>query len=139
MIQTETQIRVRYAEADRMGYAYHGHYAEYFEIARCDWCRQLGMPYKEIEERGIIMPVVELNMKYLRPAFYDDVLTVKIILKEKPDRRIVMEGEFYNQQQKLTTLASASIAFVEKETMKPVRVPEFISEAIEKNWERQKT
>jgi len=90
MFITETQIRVRYAETDQMNVVYYGNYAQYFEVARAESIRKLGFTYKEMEALGVIMPVVEMQTKYLRPAHYDDLLNIKTILRELPaDHRIL--------------------------------------------------
>lgn len=135
MITSETPIRIRYAETDRMGYAYHGHYVEYFEIARTDWCRKIGLTYREIEEKGVLMPVMELNVKYRLPAFYDDILTFRVSLKEMPGWRMKMEGESVNAAGKTTARFWVELGFMDKATMKPVRVPEFITNRIEQHWQ----
>ena len=137
MITSESFIRVRYAETDRMGYAYHGHYAEYFEIARTDWCREIGLSYKEIEDKGILMPVMELNIQYRLPAFYDDMLHFRVYLKNMPGWRMTMEAESFNEAQKLTARYRAELGFVNKANMKPIRVPDFIYQSIEENWPPQ--
>lgn len=84
MFTTETQLRVRYAETDQMGVVYHSNYFPYFETARAESIRQLGFTYADMEKMGIIMPVIEVQCRYLRPALYDDLLTIKVILKELP-------------------------------------------------------
>jgi acyl-CoA thioester hydrolase len=84
MYESITKIRVRYAETDQMNVVYHGNYAQYFEVGRAESIRQLGFTYKELETMGIIMPIVDLHTKFLRPAHYDDLLTIKTILKELP-------------------------------------------------------
>src|SRR6185295_14976976 len=104
MYTTETQHRVRYAETDQMNVVYHGNYAQYFEVARAEAIRQLGFTYKDMEAMGIIMPIVEWHAKFIRPAHYDQLLTIKTILKELPaDHRIEFHQEVYNEKQKLLT------------------------------------
>src|ERR1700753_3360249 len=104
MFISETKVRVRYGETDQMNVVYHGNYAEYFEVSRNECIRQLGFTYKEMEAAGIAMPVVELHTKFLRPAHYDDLLTVKTILKELPsNHRIEFHHEVYNEEEKLLT------------------------------------
>ena len=85
MYSTENKIRVRYAETDRMGYVYYGNYAQYFEVARVEMLRNLGISYKSLEDSGVILPVIDFTIKYIKPAFYDDFLTVKITLKQMPN------------------------------------------------------
>src|SRR5579871_6749120 len=99
MFTATTQIRVRYGETDQMGYLYYGFYALYYEVGRAEAIRGLGFTYRELEEMGIMMPVVELKAQYFRPALYDDLITVKTILKEMPvDSKISFYSELYNQQ-----------------------------------------
>ena len=135
MISSITTLRVRYAETDRMGFAYYGHYAEYFEIARTDWCRNIGLTYKEIEDQGILMPVLELNIQYKAPAYYDDLLSIKVDLKEKPGWKMRMEAESRNESDQLNAKMWVELAFVNKTTKRPVRVPDFITQRIDEYWQ----
>src|SRR6185503_5026559 len=98
MFISEVKIRVRYGETDRMGYAYYGNYAEYFEVARVESLRELGMNYKDLEDSGIILPVYTFNVKYMKPAFYDDLLTIKCFIKELPKTRLLFHYETYNEK-----------------------------------------
>jgi acyl-CoA thioester hydrolase len=109
MVSYETKIRVRYGETDQMGYLYYGHYALYYEVGRADWLRSLGFAYKALEESGIIMPVVKLVSNYLRPAKYDDLLTVRTILKEKPGQKIILHCEISNEKGKLLNTGSVTL------------------------------
>lgn len=119
MIAHDIQLRVRYAETDQMGYVYYGNYATYFEVARVETFRHIGFSYKEMEDEGIMMPVLEYKTKYLKPAKYDDLLTIKVSIKDKPGVRIRFEYEVYNEQQVLLTIAETTLVFVNKETGKP--------------------
>lgn len=113
MFITETLIRVRYAETDQMNVVYYGNYAQYFEVARAESIRNLGLTYKEMEAAGVMMPVVEMQTKFLRPAHYDDLLTIKTIMRELPiDHRILFEHEVFNQEKKLLTLGKVILYFV---------------------------
>lgn len=124
MYTSETQIRVRYAETDQMNVVYYGNYAQYFEVGRVEAIRQLGLSYKDIEASGVIMPVVEFTAKYLRPARYDDLLTVRTILKEWPvDHKVVFHQEVYNQEGKLLTTGKVSLYFLKRETMERTPMP----------------
>jgi acyl-CoA thioester hydrolase len=125
MFITETHIRVRYAETDQMNVVYYGNYAQYFEVARAESIRNLGFTYKEMETAGIIMPVVEMQTKFLRPAHYDDLLTIKTILRDLPtDHRILFEHEVYNQEKKLLTLGKVILYFVKIGSFEKTRMPE---------------
>ena len=80
MIKNQTKIRVRYAETDQMGYVYYGNYAQYFEVGRVEWLRSLGVSYKSLEESGIMLPVIKLEVDFIKPGKYDDLLTINTIL-----------------------------------------------------------
>ena len=126
MYKFETNIRVRYAETDQMGYVYYGHYAMYYEVARVESLRYLGFSYKSLEDQGIIMPVAENKSRYLRPAKYDDLLTIRLEIRELPDRRITFHYEIYNEPGKLLNVGETVLAFVEKETGRSRHAPEAI-------------
>jgi acyl-CoA thioester hydrolase len=122
---TETLIRVRYAETDQMNVVYYGNYAQYFEVARAESIRNLGLTYKEMEAAGVMMPVVEMQTKFLRPAHYDDLLTIKTIMRELPvDHRILFEHEVYNQEKKLLTLGKVTLYFVKIGSFERTAMPE---------------
>ena len=95
MLNADINIRVRYAETDKMGYVYYGNYATYYEVGRVEALRKLGMSYKEMEDEGIMLPVLSFNIKYFKPAFYDDLLTIKTSITEMPNTRIKFEYECY--------------------------------------------
>ena|ERR1051326_6735836 len=125
MFSTETQVRVRYAETDQMGVVYHGHYFQYFEVARAESIRQLGYTYADMEKMGVIMPVIEVQCRYLRPARYDDLLTVKVILKELPvHHKIEFHQEVYNERKELLATGKVILYFMESGTMKRTGMPE---------------
>ena len=125
MFITETLIRVRYAETDQMNVVYYGNYAQYFEVARAESIRNLGFTYKEMEIAGVMMPVVEMQTKYLRPAHYDDLLTIKTTLRELPtDHRIVFEHEVFNQEKKLLTMGKVILYFVKIGSFEKTHIPE---------------
>jgi len=127
MFISEVKIRVRYGETDRMGYAYYGNYAEYFEVARVEALRSMGMNYKDIEDNGIILPVYTFSVKYFKPAFYDDMLTIKTTVKEMPKARITFFYETYNEKHDLLNTGEVTLAFIDKKANKPTAAPaEFI-------------
>ena len=131
MYTTETQVRVRYAETDQMDVVYHGNYAQYFEVGRAESIRQLGYTYKDIEELGIIMPIVEFHLKFIRPAHYDDLLTIKTTLKELPtDHRIEFQQEVYNEAGKLLTVGKVLLFFLSAATREKVSMPEALTEKL---------
>jgi acyl-CoA thioester hydrolase len=126
----ETQIRVRYAETDQMSYVYNGAYAEYLEVGRVEALRALGIIYKQLELEGVMMPVLEMNIKYFRPARYDDVLTVKTIITEVPEKRVQFEYEISNEKNVLISKAKTTLVFVDMESGKPIVAPLFILEKL---------
>lgn len=131
MYTYETKIRVRYAETDQMGVVYHGNYFQYFEVARAECIRELGFTYADMEKAGIIMPVVEVNCRYLRPARYDDLLTVKVILNKLPeDHKILFNQEVYNEKNELLATGSILLFFMEAGTMKRSKLPELLYQKI---------
>lgn len=127
MFETETKIRVRYGETDQMGYVYYGNYAELYEVARVEMLRTLGLTYKWMEETGIMMPVLELKCKYIKPAYYDDEITIKVIVKELPSTRIVFNYELYNEKNELINLGETTLVFVNIASKRPsLGPPEFM-------------
>lgn len=124
MFQSSTHIRVRYAETDQMNVVYHGNYAQYFEVARAEAIREMGLTYKEMEETGIVMPIVELHTKFLRPAHYDDLLTIRTELRELPaDHRIEFHHEVYNDSGKLLTIGRVVLYFLDAVTKARAQMP----------------
>jgi acyl-CoA thioester hydrolase len=125
MYVTETQVRVRYAETDQMDIVYHGNYAQYLEVGRAESIRQLGYTYKDMEALGIIMPIVEIHLKFVRPAHYDDLLTIKTTLKELPtDHRIEFHQEVFNEAGKLLTVGRVLLYFLNAKTREKTTMPE---------------
>lgn len=124
MYRNETQIRVRYAETDQMGYVYYGHYAAYFEVARVEMLRSLGFSYKVLEEEGVILPVLNYSIKYIKPAFYDELLKIKIVIKELPATRIRFDYETFNEKDELINIAETTLVFVNKKTGRPSVPPD---------------
>ncbi len=130
MYQFETNIRVRYAETDQMGFVYYGNYATYYEVTRVEALRSLGISYKILEENGVLMPVLENWSKYIRPAKYDDLLTIKLFLKEIPSMRITFEYEVFNEDKKLINLGSTTLVFLDKSSGKPIQVPGVVQDVL---------
>lgn len=127
----DLNVRVRYAETDQMGVVYHGNYAQYFEMGRVEWLRNLGVSYKWMEENGVMLPVVTLNMNYKRPAKYDDLLTVRTIFKNQSSVKIEFDYEIYNEANELLTTGYSMLVFVDVNTGKPVLAPKYVSEKLE--------
>jgi acyl-CoA thioester hydrolase len=132
MYISETQIRVRYGDTDQMGVVYYGNYSLYYETGRTEAIRQLGYTYKDMERMGIMMPVVELHSRFLRPALYDDLLTVKTILKELPSSsRIEFHNEIYNEKGELLNTGWVALFFIDIATKKRTVMPGELKEKLE--------
>ena len=134
MIHTTHTLRVRYGETDPMKYVYYGNYAEYLEVARVELFRTLGISYDEIEKRGIWLPVSEYKIKYLKPAFYDEILEIHTYVRKVPGVKIEFEYEIFNDSEQKITEASTTLFFLDATTNKVSRCPNFLMELIQKNW-----
>ncbi|RUA28884.1 MAG: acyl-CoA thioesterase [Bacteroidetes bacterium] len=130
MMVSETQVRVRYAETDQMGFVYYGNYASYYEVGRTEALRSLGSSYHKLEETGVIMPVVEMSVKYLKSAKYDDLLTIRTRVPEVPDRDMVFEYEIYNNAGELLNKGKTTLVFISKQNGKRMRCPEWMQKLI---------
>ena len=126
----EFKVRVRYAETDQMGVVYHGNYAQYFEMGRVEWLRNLGLSYSVMEKQGVMLPVVSLTMNYKKPARYDDLLTVRTIFKKQESVKIEFDYEIYNEAGQLLTIGNSVLVFVDMKTGRPVLPPEYVKEKI---------
>lgn len=124
-------VKVRYAETDQMGVAYHGNYAQYLEIARIEWLASLGISYKTMEEEGIILPVYDLNLRFKQSAKFDDVLRIETTLSKKPDVRIEFDYKIFNQNNLLLTEASTVLIFMDVERKKPIKCPKYILDLLD--------
>ena len=131
MYTSETHVRVRYGETDQMGYVYYGNYAMYYEVGRVESLRQLGLTYKELEEMGVMMPVLENKSKYISPALYDDLLRIVTTIRVKPSVRITFEYEIFNGQDKLIHQGETVLAFVQKNNGRPCRPPAVFQKVLE--------
>lgn len=136
MIHTIHSLRVRYGETDPMKYVYYGNYAEYFEVARVELFRELGMPYDEIENQDIWLPVSKFSIKYLRPALYDQVLEIHTFIKELPGVRIEFEYEIYNSSKEKITEAKTTLFFLDASTNKVIKCPDFLMKLLVENWKK---
>ena len=139
MFSYSIQIRVRYADTDQMGYVYYGNYARYYEIARVESLRHLGLTYNEIEKSGVMMPVLENKSKYLRPALYDELLTIRLFIRDLPAKRVTFEYEIYNEQEKLINLGETTLAFIHADSRKPCQAPDVIVNAYKPFFENAKS
>ncbi|MUU78448.1 acyl-CoA thioesterase [Winogradskyella endarachnes] len=135
MITDEFQLRPRYGEVDQMRYVYHGNYLSYCHQARNELLRKLGLDEIRLEHNHIILPVISFNIKYKKPAHFDELITIKTIIKEMPKTRFNFEFEIKNEQNTLLSKAKSTVLFVDSESRVPKRIPEFIKEILNLNFE----
>lgn len=131
MLTYETKIRVRYGETDQMGYAYYGVYAQYYEVARVEALKSLGISYRKMEEDGIMLPVINFSINYKKAALYDDEIRIVTKVKTIPSVRITFDYECYNEQNELLNTGEVTLVFVDKEKKRPTIPPDFFIEAFE--------
>ena len=131
MYEHTTTVRVRYAETDQMDIVYYGNYAQYFEVGRAESIRELGFTYKKMEELGVRMPVVEMEARFLRPAHYDDLITIKTVLKELPSKhQIEFHHEVFNERKKLLTTGRVALFFIDIKTGKRIGMPDELKQTL---------
>lgn len=123
-------FRVRYGETDQMGVVYHGNYAQYLEMARVEWLRMLGISYKDMETNGVMLPVINLSIQYIKPALYDDLISVKAILKKKPAVRIEFDYEISNEAGELLATANTVLVFMDMQRKRPMKCPDVLLEKL---------
>ncbi|WP_088341356.1 acyl-CoA thioesterase [Robiginitalea sediminis] len=130
MFEHQISVRVRYGETDQMGVVYHGNYPQYMEMGRVEWLRALGISYKEMEESGCILPVINLTIQYKKPAVYDQEITVVTRLKKIPTVRISFDYEIRSENGDILALAETDLAFLDRDTRRPMRCPASILERL---------
>lgn len=126
----EIPIRVRYGETDQMGVVHHGNYALYLEMGRTEWLRKKGISYKQMEDDGIMLPVISMNLKFKKSALYDEVIKVKTILQKSPSVKIEFEYEIYNDSGDVLVTANTVLAFIDMKTKRPIKCPDYIMEKL---------
>ena len=126
MYKNQTQIRVRYGETDQMGVVYHANYASYFEVGRTEWLREYGITYKSMEETGVMLPVISLEIKYKNSARYDDLLTIKTSIKKLPSARIEFDYELVNESGDLLATGSTDLVFINMKRNRPMLCPDYL-------------
>ena len=123
-------LRVRYGETDQMGYCYYGNYAQYFEVGRVEAMRKVGMSYKSLEEKGVMLPVSEFKVNYKFPAKYDDLLSIKTKIVSLKGARILFHYIIHNENEQLIAEAETTLVFVSKDTMRPIAPPKSFIDAL---------
>lgn len=138
MFQHEISIRVRYAETDKMGYLYYGHYATYFEVARAEAVRHIGLSYQVMEDEiQVMMPVMSLHCRYIRPAYYDDLLRIQTQVRQKPEKGMVFYHEVFGPSGKLLCGGEVRLAFVDRQTGKRCMAPPYLMDKFEAYFEKE--
>lgn len=135
MIKTETTLRVRYGETDQMGFVYYGVYAQYYEVGRVEAMRSLGFSYREMEESGVLMPVINLTINYKKPALYDDEVRIVTTVREMPGVRITFHYECFNQKNELLNNGSVTLVFIDKAKNKPMQPPQWFMDGFMKKFQ----
>lgn len=135
MFKFENKIRVRYADTDQMGYMYYGNYATFYEVARTDMLRSTGISYKDLEKMGVMMPVVNLECNYKKPAFYDELIRIETVIREKPSVKIKFEYSLYNEKDELINTGSTILVFVDMKTGRPCHPPALFTDKIKQYFE----
>lgn len=128
---SEIDFRIRYGETDQMGVVYHGNYAQYFEIGRTEWLRNLGITYKQMEEEGIKLPVISLMVNFKKSACYDDIIKVKTTLKKMPTASIEFDYEIVNEMGEILTTGNTVLAFIDINRNRPTRCPRYILDKLQ--------
>lgn len=128
----EHKIRVEYHHTDQMGVVHHSNYVKFFEAARTEWLRAIGLTYAEMERRGVMMPIVEVNVKYKHPALYDELITVRAIVDELPMARMTFRYEITGEDGREVATGSTTLGFIDRETRRPQRAPKWLLEVLER-------
>lgn len=128
MLITETQIRVCYEDTDQMGVVYYGRYARFYEIGRTEMIREIGYTYRELEEQQVQLPARSLHINYLKPALYDQLLTVRTIIEKIPNVKFPIKTEIYNEAGELINEGETVLAFFDRNTNKPCKAPSFFTD-----------
>ena len=131
MFPHNIQIRIRYGETDQMGVVYHGNYAQYLEMGRIEWLRNLGISYKKMEEKGIMLPVISLSLSYKKSACYDDLITVTTRLKKMPTAKIEFDYIIENEAGEIITTAETALVFIDMKTNRPMRCPKYLLDQLQ--------
>lgn len=135
MVRHESKVRVRYAETDQMGVVYHSHFLPYFEVARAEMIREAGYSYKNMEANGVVMPVTEVNIRYLRPARYDDLLSLRSVIRELPEKRLIVETTVYNEAEERLVVGTVTLAFFDVRQKRTVPCPPDFLAILQAHWD----
>ncbi|MFT4806640.1 MAG: acyl-CoA thioester hydrolase [Psychroserpens sp.] len=128
---TEIEFRVRYNETDQMGVVYHGNYAQYFEMGRTDWLREMGFSYRALEDGGVMLPVISLRLNYKKSARYDDLIKVKTRLVKLPTAKIEFDYEIVNENNEILTTGNSVLVFIDIKKNRPTKCPDYILDKLQ--------
>ena len=130
MLSFEHKLRVEYHHTDQMGIVHHSNYIKFFEAARTEWLRAAGLTYAEMERRGVMMPIVEVNVKYRQPAYYDELISVTAMVEELPMARMVFKYEIHGEDGRDIASGSTTLGFIDSTTRRPQRAPIWLMEVL---------
>ena len=130
----ETQIRVEYHHTDQMGIVHHSNYVKFFEVARTEWLRAAGLTYAEMERRGVMMPIVDVHIKYRMPAYYDELIRVKAMVEQMPMARMTFNYEIHGEDGREIASGSTTLGFIDSVTRRPQRAPQWLMEVLEREF-----
>ena len=133
----ETQIRVEYHHTDQMGIVHHSNYVKFFEVARTEWLRAAGLTYAEMERRGVMMPIVDVHIKYRMPAYYDELIRVKAMVEQMPMARMTFNYEIHGEDGREIASGSTTLGFINSVTRRPQRAPQWLMEVLEREFNRE--
>jgi acyl-CoA thioester hydrolase len=133
----ETQIRVEYHHTDQMGIVHHSNYVKFFEVARTEWLRAAGLTYAEMERRGVMMPIVDVQVKYRQPAYYDELIRVKAMVEEMPMARMTFKYEVCGEDGRDIASGSTTLGFIDSVTRRPQRAPQWLMEVLEREFNKE--
>ncbi len=133
----ETQIRVEYHHTDQMGIVHHSNYVKFFEVARTEWLRAAGLTYAEMERRGVMMPIVDVHVKYRMPAYYDELIRVKAMVEQMPMARMTFNYKIHGEDGREIASGSTTLGFIDSVTRRPQRAPQWLMEVLEREFNKE--
>ena len=138
MIKGTYRYRVIYGDTDQAGMVYYGNYARFYEMGRTELIREMGFPYKKLEDMGIVMPVVSVNAKYIKPVLYDELITIETSVNKIPEARAVFHTNIFNEEGELVNTAEVTLVFLDRKTKRLLRAPKELTELLETNMKEIK-
>lgn len=132
MLSFEHKLRVEYHHTDQMGIVHHSNYVKFFEAARTEWLRAAGLTYAEMERRGVMMPIVEVNIRYKQPAYYDELIAITVSVDELPQARMIFRYDIKGEDGRAIAHGSTTLGFIDSQTRRPQRAPKWLMEVLER-------